>query len=73
MTELDEPIHLSAYDPQWPTLFASEALRIAARLPAQISEAKRAAFESGIRSLLAYSDYKSAVVARLVSQALGPH
>jgi GrpB-like predicted nucleotidyltransferase (UPF0157 family) len=169
MTELDEPIHLSAYDPQWPTLFASEARRIAAGLPTDVAiehigstsvpgllakpiidlmlgggahhgpvsirsvlvalgyedlgeagvpgriyfrrraetafnialvvrggsiwaanlalrdylranpdaareyaDAKRAAFESGIRSLLAYSDYKSAVVARLMSQALDP-
>lgn len=169
MTELDEPIHLCVYDQQWPTLFASEARRIAAGLPADVAiehigstsvpgllakpiidlmlggeahhspvsmrsalvalgyedlgeagvpgriyfrrraktafnialvvrggsiwtanlalrdylranpnaareyaDTKRAAFESGVRSLLAYSDYKSAVVARLMSQALDP-
>ena len=38
----------------------------------EYAEAKRSAFESGIRSLLAYSDYKSAAVARLMSQALEP-
>ena len=33
MAELDEPIHLCAYDPGWPDLHASEARRIAAALP----------------------------------------
>ena len=170
MTELDEPIHLCTYDQRWPTLFASEARRIAAGLPVDVAiehigstsdpgllakpiidvmlggephhslagmrsalvalgyedlgeagvpgriyfrrraktafnialvvrggsiwtanlalrdylransdaareyaETKRSAFETGIRSLLAYSDYKSAVLARLMSRALDSH
>src|SRR5262249_41179015 len=31
---LDEPIHLSAYNPQWPGMFAAEALRISSGLRA---------------------------------------
>jgi GrpB-like predicted nucleotidyltransferase (UPF0157 family) len=30
---LDETIHLSAYDPQWPELYSAEALRISSILP----------------------------------------
>jgi len=37
VTELDEPIHLCPYDPQWPSLFAFEAQRIMAALPANIA------------------------------------
>jgi GrpB-like predicted nucleotidyltransferase (UPF0157 family) len=37
MAELDEPIHLCPYDPKWPALFASEARRILAALPADVS------------------------------------
>lgn len=167
--KLDEPILLCAWDPHWPALFASEAQRIAARLPAEIAiehigstavegllakpivdlmlgvephhrvdgvraalgalgyedmgeagvpgrlyfrrraetafnialvvrggsiwianlalrdylrnnpeaardyaEIKRSAFQSGIRWLLAYSDYKSAVVTALIGRALQP-
>ena len=28
MTRIDEPIHLSTYDPEWPRLFAAEARRV---------------------------------------------
>jgi GrpB-like predicted nucleotidyltransferase (UPF0157 family) len=167
VTDLDEPIHLSAYDPQWPNLFEAEVQRLSLGLPAGVSmehigstsvpgllakpsidimvgteahhnlelvrktlvdlgyedlgeagvpgriyfrrrtdaafnialvrrggplwvanlafryhlrtsaearreyaETKRQAFDSGIRSLLAYSDYKSGVLSRLLSQAL---
>ena len=169
MGELDEPVHLCAYDPRWPALFESEARRIEAGLPAKVAiehigstavegllakpvidlmlgmeprhsmaglrsalaalgyedlgeagvpgrlylrrraetafnialvsrggsiwianlalrdclrtnpgaaheyvEIKRAAFRSGIRSLLAYSDYKSAFVASLIGRAVQP-
>ncbi len=169
MVELDEPIYLSAYDGQWPTLFLSETRRLASELPADIAfehigstsvpgmlskpiidimlgveprhsltqiraalvalgyedmgeagvpgrlylrrrsktafniaivehggpiwianlalrdylrtnsdaareytEIKRSAFASGARSFLAYSDYKGAVVARLIDRALEP-
>jgi GrpB-like predicted nucleotidyltransferase (UPF0157 family) len=37
MADVDEPIHFSAYDPQWPTLFRAEAQRISARLPTDIA------------------------------------
>lgn len=162
---LDEPIHLCAYDEQWPTLFVTEARRIAAALPGDVAiehigstsvpgllakpiidlmigassdlrsalvalgyedlgeagvpgriylrrraetafnialverggsiwianlalrdflranpdaareyaETKRCACESGARSLLAYSEYKSAAVARLIGRALELH
>ena len=167
LTDLDEPIHLSAYDPQWPLHFEVERQRLAAVLPAdttiehigstsvpgllakpildimvgwelhhdreaiqkaltgcgyeglgeagvpgriyfrqrreiafnialvqrggslwasnlafrhhlrtspearqEYAETKRRAFASGIRSLRAYSDYKSGVLSRLMSQAL---
>ncbi len=30
MAQIDEPIHLSSYDPEWPKLFATEAHRILA-------------------------------------------
>jgi GrpB-like predicted nucleotidyltransferase (UPF0157 family) len=161
VTELDEPVHLCAYDPRWASLFASEARRIAAEhigstsvpgllakpiidvmlgvgpshsvdsmraalaalgyedmgeagVPGRLyfrrraktafnialvvrggsiwianialrnylrtnadaareyAETKRSACESGAHSLLAYSDYKSEVVARLISRALAP-
>jgi GrpB-like predicted nucleotidyltransferase (UPF0157 family) len=36
----------------------------------EYAEIKRSAFRSGIRSLLAYSDYKSAVVTALIGRAL---
>jgi GrpB-like predicted nucleotidyltransferase (UPF0157 family) len=166
VTDLDEPIHLSEYDPQWPVLFAAEVQRISVGLPAGVTiehigstavpgllakpidimlgtepyqksrrsgrhwltsgtktwvrpafqvastfgggavprstspwyataalfgppisafrdhlrtspdarreyaETKRRAFDSGILSLLAYSDYKSAVLSRLIVEAL---
>jgi GrpB-like predicted nucleotidyltransferase (UPF0157 family) len=167
VTDLDEPIHLSEYDPQWPVLFAAEVQRISVGLPAGVTiehigstavpglltkpiidimlgaqpyykievvraalvdlgyedmgeagvpgriyfrrrsrgafnialvshggllwvanialrdhlrrslearreyaEIKRRAFDSGILSLLAYSDYKSAVLSRLIAEAL---
>ena len=38
----------------------------------EYAEIKRSAFRSGIRSLLAYSDYKSAVVTALIGRALQP-
>jgi GrpB-like predicted nucleotidyltransferase (UPF0157 family) len=31
--EIDEPVHLSPYDRQWPTLFAAEAARVSSSLP----------------------------------------
>jgi GrpB-like predicted nucleotidyltransferase (UPF0157 family) len=37
MPDLDEPIHLSAYNPQWPALFRAEAQRISTGLPADIA------------------------------------
>lgn len=37
VTEVDEPIHLRPYNPEWPALFASEARRIAAALPAGVA------------------------------------
>jgi GrpB-like predicted nucleotidyltransferase (UPF0157 family) len=166
MNDVDEVIHLAEYDPQWPSLFAAEAQRIASRLdlgvttehigstavpclaakpvidimigtesenvepirttlielgyqdigeagvPGRVylrrrigiafnialvqrgspiwlanlalrdhlrtsaaarreyAEVKRHAFDSGIQSLLAYSDFKSAVLSRLIRQAL---
>jgi GrpB-like predicted nucleotidyltransferase (UPF0157 family) len=36
-TDLDEPIHVSEYDPQWPVLFAAEAQRISVDLPAGVT------------------------------------
>lgn len=36
LTESDEPIHLCAYDPEWPALFECEARRIAAGLPVDV-------------------------------------
>jgi len=39
----------------------------------EYADAKRSALESGIRSLLAYSDFKSAVLARLIGRALDPN
>jgi GrpB-like predicted nucleotidyltransferase (UPF0157 family) len=36
----------------------------------EYAEVKRSAFDSGLRSLLAYSGYKNAVIARLLRQAL---
>jgi GrpB-like predicted nucleotidyltransferase (UPF0157 family) len=168
VTDLDEVIHLSEYDPQWAVLFCAEAERISLALPADVTidhigstavpgliakptidimvgaephqrleairsalvdlgyedmgeagvpgriyfrrrigtafnialvlrggpvwvanlafrdhlrtnpearreyaETKRQALDSGIQSLLAYSEYKSAVVSRLILQALG--
>ena len=38
----------------------------------EYAETKRAAFESGVRSLKAWSDYKSAVIAGLIGRALQP-
>jgi GrpB-like predicted nucleotidyltransferase (UPF0157 family) len=167
VTELDEPVHLFPYNQEWPHLYASEARRIRAALPADVAvehigstsvagllakpiidimlglgthhdqnkvramlvalgyedlgeagvpgrlyfrrreetafnialvrhggpiwmanlafrdylrthpeatreyaETKRAAVQSGARSLLAYSDYKSAVLRRLLEQAM---
>ena len=37
VTDLDEAIHLSEYDPQWPILFGTEAQRISLGLPAEIA------------------------------------
>jgi GrpB-like predicted nucleotidyltransferase (UPF0157 family) len=37
VTDLDEPIHLSEYDPQWPVLFAAEVQRISVGLPASVT------------------------------------
>ena len=31
---LDEPIHLSVYNPRWPAIYAAEARRISSGLPA---------------------------------------
>ena len=45
-------------------------LRMSADARREYSEIKRQAFNNGIRSLLAYSDYKSAVLSRLIVQAL---
>lgn len=167
VTDLDEAIHLSEYDPQWPILFGAEGQRVSLGLPVDVTiehigstavpgllakpiidmmvgtephhkleavraalgdlgyedmgeagvpgriyfrrgigaafnialvprggphwvanlafrdhlrrspdarreyaDTKRQAFDSGIRSLLAYSDYKSAVLSRLIVQAL---
>jgi GrpB-like predicted nucleotidyltransferase (UPF0157 family) len=47
-------------------------LRTSSEARREYAETKRRAFDSGIRSLLAYSDYKSGVLSRLVSQALAP-
>jgi GrpB-like predicted nucleotidyltransferase (UPF0157 family) len=166
MSDLDEAIHLSEHDPQWPILFGAEVQRVSLGLPADVmiehigstaipglvakpvidimvgtephhqieavravlvelgyedmdeagvpgrfyfrrrvgaafnialmsrggplwtanlafrdylrtspdarreySEIKRQAFNNGIRSLLAYSDYKSAVLSRLMAEA----
>ena len=45
-------------------------LRMSADARREYSEVKRQAFNNGIRCLLAYSDYKSAVLSRLIVQAL---
>jgi GrpB-like predicted nucleotidyltransferase (UPF0157 family) len=45
-------------------------LRTSADARREYAETKRQAFDGGIRSLLAYSDYKSALVSTLVVQAL---
>jgi GrpB-like predicted nucleotidyltransferase (UPF0157 family) len=37
MSNLDEPICLSEYDPQWPILFRTEARRLSLSLPADIA------------------------------------
>lgn len=37
MPEIDEPVHLSPYNPKWPALFAAEAERIVSNLPLQIA------------------------------------
>src|SRR5581483_3531895 len=37
MPEIDEPVHLSPYNPKWPALFADEAGRIASGVPVQIA------------------------------------
>jgi GrpB-like predicted nucleotidyltransferase (UPF0157 family) len=37
MSEIDEPIHLSSYDQEWPRLYQSEARRIQAVLPADVA------------------------------------
>jgi len=39
----------------------------------EYAETKRSAWKSGARSLLAYSDYKSATIASLISRALDPN
>jgi GrpB-like predicted nucleotidyltransferase (UPF0157 family) len=36
MAEIDEPVHLSLYNPEWPVLFAAEAKRIVSVLPTQV-------------------------------------
>ena len=37
MRNLDEPIHLSEYNPEWPIQFRAEAQRLSLRLPADLS------------------------------------
>ena len=37
MPEIDEPVHLSSYNPKWPALFAAEAELIVSNLPLQIA------------------------------------
>jgi GrpB-like predicted nucleotidyltransferase (UPF0157 family) len=37
LPELDEPIPLCAYKPQWPVLFTSEAVQLRAALPVDIA------------------------------------
>jgi GrpB-like predicted nucleotidyltransferase (UPF0157 family) len=37
VSNLDEPIHLSKYDPQWPILFRAEAGRLSVSLPADLA------------------------------------
>ena len=37
MSDLDEAIHLSEYDPQWPILFDTEAQRISLGLPTDVT------------------------------------
>jgi GrpB-like predicted nucleotidyltransferase (UPF0157 family) len=37
VTDLDEAIHLSEYDPQWPILFGAEVQSISLGLPADVT------------------------------------
>jgi GrpB-like predicted nucleotidyltransferase (UPF0157 family) len=37
LSNLDEPVHLSEYDPQWPILFRDEARRLSLSLPAGVA------------------------------------
>ena len=37
MAEIDEPVHLSPYNPEWPNLFSAEAQRIISTLPAEVA------------------------------------
>ena len=37
MSDLDEPIHLSEYDPQWPILFRDEIGRLSSSLPGHLA------------------------------------
>lgn len=37
MAELDEPVHLCPFHPEWPSVFSSEARRISAALPADVA------------------------------------
>jgi GrpB-like predicted nucleotidyltransferase (UPF0157 family) len=37
MADIDEPVHLSPYNPEWPVLFAAEARRITSALPVQVA------------------------------------
>lgn len=37
ISAIDEPVHLSPYDPKWPALFVDEAERIASTVPVKIA------------------------------------
>src|SRR5690242_11200662 len=37
MSDVDEPIHLSGYDPQWPILFRDEKGRLSCSLPGDLA------------------------------------
>jgi GrpB-like predicted nucleotidyltransferase (UPF0157 family) len=37
VSDLDEPIHLSEYDPRWPILFSAEIRRLSSSLPGDLA------------------------------------